>query len=140
MNDNFNLALKVKADGVHLGGGDGKISKIKNLAPKNFIIGTSCYDSKERIAESIQNNVDYISLGAFFNSKTKKSIGKPDLDLIKYCKDITNIPIICIGGINSQNYQQLINYGADHLAVISYIYGSIKMACKARYQLILRIA
>ncbi|MDA9231244.1 thiamine phosphate synthase [Rickettsiales bacterium] len=126
LNDNFDLALKVGADGVHLGGADGQISNIKNSAPKNFIIGTSCYDSKDRITESIKNNVDYISLGAFFNSKTKKSAGKPDLDLIKYCKDITNIPIICIGGIDNKNYQPLIDSGADQLAIISYIWGHSK--------------
>ncbi len=122
LNDNFDLALKIKSQGVHLGNTDGKISIIKKSAPKNFIIGASCYDQENRIKEAIDANVNYISLGAFFDSKTKKSQGKPSVDLIKYCKYLTNIPVICIGGIDNQNYQQLTNKGADEIAVISYIW------------------
>jgi thiamine-phosphate pyrophosphorylase len=122
LNDRFDLALKIASDGVHLGSSDAILKKIIPKKPKNFIIGASCYDNKDLIHEAIKYNLDYISLGAFFPTKTKKTTGRPDMNLLKYCQNITNIPIVAIGGINDKNCQELIDNKIDYLAVISYIW------------------
>lgn len=122
LNDRLDLALKIGANGVHLGGDDGDIKKAREKTPEYFVIGASCYDSKDAIMSAAQNGANYVSLGAFFDSKTKKSKGKPTLELLKWCDSFINVQNVCIGGINNENYQDLVNNGADFLAVISYIW------------------
>ncbi|MFT4718155.1 MAG: thiamine-phosphate pyrophosphorylase [Rickettsiales bacterium] len=122
LNDRFNLAVRVGADGAHLGRSDAILKEVMLQKPKNFLIGVSCYDDKGLIHKAAESGVDYISLGAFFPTKTKKTTSRPDADLIKYCKNITNIPLVAIGGINDRNCQTLIENKIDYLAVISYIW------------------
>jgi thiamine-phosphate pyrophosphorylase len=124
LNDNLNLAIKTNCDGVHLGIEDGSFSR-KNL-PKNFIIGTSCYDSRDLALTSVENGADYISFGAFFQSKTKNSRGKPTPEILKWANEMFDVQICAIGGINDQNCQKLVKSGADLLSVISYIWQNEK--------------
>ncbi len=126
LNDRLDLALKVGANGVHLGGNDGDVKNARNSTSKDFIIGSSCYDSRDKIMNTAQNGANYVSLGAFFPSKTKQSQGHPTLELLKWCDDFINIPNVCIGGINDNNYSKLIENGADFIAVISYIWNHEK--------------
>ncbi len=122
LNDRFDLAIKVGADGVHLGSSDAILNEVVEQKPENFLIGISCYDDKKLINQAIKNKVDYISLGAFFPTKTKKTTARPDINLVKYCQKITDIPLVAIGGINAQNSLELITNKIDYLAVISYIW------------------
>jgi thiamine-phosphate pyrophosphorylase len=122
LNDRFDLALKIGADGVHIGSEDGIVAEIRKKAPQNFIIGSSCYDSKHRVITAAEEGADYVSLGAFFESKTKKSPGKPDLEILKWCDDFINVPVVAIGGIDASNCDVLVKSGADFLAIISYVW------------------
>ena len=122
LNDRVDLALKIGADGVHLGSNDGDVALARKKSGNNFIIGASCYDSKHHIMVSAEEGADYISLGTFFPSNTKNSSGKPTLDLLKWCADYINVPVVAIGGINYDNCQALVKNGADFLAVISYVW------------------
>lgn len=124
LNDRFDLALRVGADGAHLGSSDANLKQIMPQKPNNFIIGVSCYDDKNLIHQAIENKVDYISLGAFFATKTKKTTARPDINLVKYCQKITDIPLVAIGGINDQNCQELITNKINYLAIISYIWNN----------------
>jgi thiamine-phosphate pyrophosphorylase len=122
LNDDFDLALRLGAEGVHLGSDDGSIKHAKDNSPEGFIIGASCYDSKDAVMKAAEDGASYVALGAFFQSNTKQSKGKPTLELLKWCDYFINTPIVCIGGINSDNYKPLIDNGADFIAVISYIW------------------
>ncbi len=125
LNDDFNLALEIGADGVHLGAEDGSIKlareKSKKINP-NFVIGASCYDSKHLAMEAAEQGADYVSFGAFFESKTKKSRGHPTTEIIEWCNEILDLPIVTIGGITDQNCSSLVKAGADFLSVISYVW------------------
>lgn len=125
LNDDFNLALEIAADGVHLGAEDGSIKLAREKSQKinpNFVIGASCYDSRHLAMEAGEQGADYISFGAFFESKTKKSRGKPTLEILEWSNEILNLPIVAIGGINAENCKPLVKSGADFLAVISYVW------------------
>jgi thiamine-phosphate pyrophosphorylase len=124
LNDRFDLATQIKADGVHLGSSDGILNEVIAKKPNNFIVGVSCYDNKNLIHQAIENKVDYISLGAFFPTITKKTTARPDINLVRYCQKITNIPLVAIGGINDQNCHNLIANKINYLAVISYIWSN----------------
>lgn len=125
LNDDLNLALELEADGVHLGIDDwhklNEISQVKSKH-KNFIIGASCYDSKHLAMQAGENDLDYISFGAFFPSKTKISRGSPDIDLLDWAIEMLNLPVVGIGGINSQNCLELIKHKIDFMALISFIW------------------
>ena len=125
LNDDLDLAIDIEANGVHLGIDDqntnSNISQIKNTN-KNFIIGASCYDSRHLAMQAGEQGVDYISFGAFYPSSTKVSRGKPSLELLDWAIEMLNIPIVGIGGINSQNCQQLITHQIDFIAIISYVW------------------
>jgi len=122
LNDFCDLALEVGANGVHLGAEDGLILEARKKSPKNFVIGASCYDSKHLAIEAAKQGANYLSFGAFFESKTKKSRGKPTAEILEWSSQILNLPIIAIGGINDQNCHELKKSGADFLAVISYVW------------------
>jgi thiamine-phosphate pyrophosphorylase len=122
LNDFYEIALEVGASGVHVGIDDKKISQIRQNSPKNFVIGASCYDSKHLAMEAGEQGADYISFGAFFETQTKISRGKPTVEILNWASEILNLPIVAIGGINDKNCSELIKNGADFLAVISYVW------------------
>jgi thiamine-phosphate pyrophosphorylase len=131
INDFVDLALKIKAQGVHVGADDGNIKEIREKSPKNFVIGASCYDSKDLAVKADEDGADYVSFGAFFETKTKKSKGKPQPELITWCSELMSLPIVTIGGINDDNCKILQKSGADFIAVISYVWNYEGGAVKA---------
>ena len=122
LNDSYKIALDIGADGVHLGCDDGSIVIARKNSPQNFIIGASCYDSRHLAMEAAQQGADYLSFGTFFPSKTKNSTGKPTTEILEWCDEMINLPIVAIGGITDQNCSSIVNAGADFVAVISYVW------------------
>ena len=125
INDDPVLAEKLNSDGCHLGQKDIKISKAKKIL-KNRIIGITCHNSLNLVRQAIKNKASYIAIGAFNPSKTKKVKFKANIKLLKIVKKITNIPIVAIGGINSDNYKNLLLNKANFLAISGYIWKNIK--------------
>ena len=99
VNDNPILAKKLNSDGCHLGQKDMNLSDARKIL-KNKIIGITCHNSMSLIKKAIKNKANYIAIGAFNSSKTKKIKFKSGIKLLKSIKKITNIPIVAIGGIN----------------------------------------
>ena len=74
----------------------------------NKIIGVTCHNSIKLAKIALKNKADYLAFGAFYSSKTKKTKYKASINLLKKAKKITKIPIVAIGGINSNNYKKLL--------------------------------
>ena len=125
INDNPFIAKKLNADGCHLGQKDMKFNKAKKII-KNKIIGVTCHNSKELIKKAVNLKPAYIAIGAFFKSSTKKVKYKADINLLKYVKRLTKIPIVTIGGINNKNYKKLLLNNANFLAISGYIWNNKK--------------
>ena len=125
INDNPFIAKKLNADGCHLGQKDMKFNKAKKII-KNKIIGVTCHNSRELIKKAVNLKPAYIAIGAFFKSSTKKVKYKADINLIKYAKKLTKIPIVTIGGINNKNYKKLLLNNANFLAISGYIWNNKK--------------
>jgi thiamine-phosphate pyrophosphorylase len=122
VNDDVNLALDVGANGVHLGKDDGDIANARKLLGKQAIIGVSCYNSLERALQAEQQGADYVAFGAMFLSSTKPNAPRASLELIRLAKAQTTIPIVAIGGITLRNAADVVNAGADALAVINALF------------------
>ncbi len=122
LNDYWEIAGDISAAGVHLGADDFSISEIRKKFPKNFVIGASCYDSRHLAMEAAEQGADYLSFGAFYQSKTKQSRGAPTTEILTWCQEMINLPVVAIGGINNMNCLALIKAGADFVSVISYVW------------------
>ena len=125
INDNPFIAKKLNADGCHLGQKDMKLHKTKNI-PKNKIFGVTCHNSRKLIKKAINLRPAYIAIGAFFKSRTKEVKYKANIDLLKYVKRLTKIPVVTIGGINDKNYKKLLLNNANFLAISGYIWNNKK--------------
>ena len=126
INDNPNVVKKINADGCHLGQKDMELSQASKLLKKK-IIGVTCHNSIKLAKSAIKDNADYIALGAFNSSRTKKVKYKSSIGLLKKVKKITNTPIVVIGGINSDNYKKLLLNKANFLAISGYIWKNKKL-------------
>ncbi len=118
INDDVELADQVAADGVHLGKDDGNIAQARQRLGENAIIGVSCYNSVEKALAAQQQGADYVAFGRFFPSSSKPLAAPAEINTLQEAKRVLAIPIIAIGGILPENGLQLLNAGADLLAVI----------------------
>ena len=125
INDDPLLAKKINADGCHLGQTDMSIVLARKILKKH-IIGITCHNSKKLIKKAIKNKVNYIALGAFFSTKTKRAKYKASIKILNWSKKTTNIPIVAIGGINLNNYKKLLLNKANFLAISGYIWNNKK--------------
>ncbi len=126
VNDDVLLAKRLNTCGCHLGQKDMDIKKAKKIV-KNRIIGITCHNSIRLAKLAIKDRADYIALGAFYDSKTKKTKYKANIKLLKKIKKITKTPIVAIGGINSDNYKKLLLNKANFLAISGYIWNNKKL-------------
>jgi len=125
INDDPILAKKINADGCHIGQSDMNISLARKIL-KGHILGITCHNSKKLIKKAIKNKANYIALGAFFPTKTKRSKYKANIKILNWSKNTTNIPIVAIGGINLDNYKKLLLNKANFLAISGYIWNNKK--------------
>ena len=123
INDNPYLAKKVNADGCHLGQNDMDIFKAKKIL-KNKIIGVTCHNSIKLAKYASSNGANYIALGAFYKTRTKKVIHKANIKTLNKIKKSVKIPVVAIGGINHKNYKKLLLNKADFLAISGYIWNN----------------
>ena len=126
INDNPIIAKKVRADGCHLGQSDMNIKDARKII-KNKIIGITCHNSLKMSKEAIKNRANYIAIGAFNSSKTKRPKYKATIKDLKKIRNISKKPIVVIGGINQNNYKKLLLNKADFLAISSFIWKNKKL-------------
>ena len=125
INDDPLLALKLDADGCHLGQKDMNINIAKKILGKK-IIGITCHNSMNLAKKAIKAKADYIAFGAFNQSKTKKAKHVASVVILNKVKKITKTPTVAIGGINAVNYKNLLLNNANFLAISGYIWKNKK--------------
>ncbi len=132
INDDIALAKSVNADGVHLGMDDMAIQEARSLLGNDAIIGVSCYNQLERAREAQRLGADYIAFGAMYVSPTKPKAAAATPALIAESKEQIELPVCAIGGITENNAQEIIDAGADMIAVISGLFGARDIEAAAR--------
>ena len=91
VNDDPILALKVNADGCHLGQKDMSIIEAKKIL-KNKIIGITCHNSISLAKKALVNGANYIAVGAFYKTKTKKVKFRAKPSILRKIKKLSNNP------------------------------------------------
>lgn len=117
VNDSVALAKRLKADGVHLGQGDGDVREAREILGSNAQIGVTCHNSRHLAMEAAEAGADYVAFGAFYPTSTKEVEHVAELDTLQKWSRVTEIPCVAIGGITPDNAEPLIEAGADFLAV-----------------------
>jgi thiamine-phosphate pyrophosphorylase len=132
INDDALLARQVDADGVHLGDADGSLIAARALLGSDRLIGLSCYNRAELAYQAARQGADYVAFGSFFASAVKPGAVAATPDLLTEARRKIAIPLVAIGGITADNGAQLLQAGADALAVISAIFsaGDIQYAAR----------
>jgi thiamine-phosphate pyrophosphorylase len=125
INDDPILAKRLGADGCHLGQKDMNIKEARKIIGKK-IIGITCHNSITLAKKAIKAKASYLAFGAFYSSKTKKTKYSANIKILKKIKKITKTPIVAIGGINSENYKNLLLNNANFLAISGYVWSNKK--------------
>lgn len=121
VNDCIACAQYVGAEGVHLGQNDAHMGIARDMLGKDAIIGKTVHSAGQAIQAEAQG-ADYVGLGPIYPSKSKsydfEALG---LDMIKEVKGSVSIPVVAIGGIEYETIDEVLEAGADSIAMISAI-------------------
>ena len=131
INDRVDIAAYIKPDGVHLGQDDLPLKIARKILGSSKIIGISTKNI-EQAKEAEKHGADYVGIGPIFDTLTKK-IEKPlGLEIIKQAEKNLKIPFFPIGGINSENLDQVIEAGSRRMAVGSAVLSANDVKTAAR--------
>jgi thiamine-phosphate pyrophosphorylase len=123
VNDDVEMAVRLQADGVHVGQEDSPLAEVRERIPAGMIVGVSAGTVEEAMA-ALEGGADYIGVGAMFATSSKADAGEPigpqGLQEIRHAVG-PRFPIVGIGGITLKNFSEVISAGADGVAVISAI-------------------
>ena len=119
VNDRPDLALRLGADGVHVGQEDVAYSDARAAVGPDRIVGVTCHNSRHLAVEAAEAGADYVAFGAFFPTATKEPKTRAEPELIRWWTETMVVPCVAIGGITVANAKPLIDAGADFLAVSS---------------------
>lgn len=122
INDRVDIALAVRADGVHLGQEDLPPTEARKLLGDQAVIGFSTHNL-EQVRYALTQPIDYVAFGPIFSTLTKEN-PDPTVGLVQLAEvrnAIGDFPLVAIGGINAENYRDVLNAGADSVAIVSAI-------------------
>lgn len=131
INDDAELARRVGADGVHLGQTDGDLRDARALLGSNAIIGATCHGDLALAKAADAAGADYLAFGRFFRSSTKPGARPSEVAVLTAARKLGH-PVVAIGGITLENGAELINAGADYLAVVGGLFDTDNIEQRAQ--------
>lgn len=118
VNDHAEIAARVPVEGVHIGQNDDSIELARQKAGRDILIGKSTHSLEQaRAAEG--EGADYIGFGPIFATPTKPDYAPIGLENIRRVHAEVNLPVFCIGGINIDTLQSVIDAGAKRVVMVS---------------------
>ena len=123
INDNVDIALKVDADGVHVGQSDMEAGKVREKLGPDKIIGVSCKNVEQALLAK-KHGADYLGVGAMYPTGTKKDATAVTPEALSAICQAVDIPVVAIGGINKDRLEPLKGTGVDGVAVVSAIFAA----------------
>jgi thiamine-phosphate pyrophosphorylase len=121
INDNVDVAIKCKADGIHVGQDDMEAGNVRALIGPDKILGVSAQTVEQAVLAE-QQGADYLGVGAVFPTGSKDDAVDVPLETLKAICEAVSIPVVAIGGITLENTPELAGTGICGIAVISAIY------------------
>ena len=139
VNDRLDIALASRADGVHIGQQDLPLAIVRSLATRPFIIGVSVTSVREAVLAE-REGADYVAVSPVFTTGSKDDAGPGlGIEMVSEISSAISIPVIGIGGINTENAGDVFTAGAAGVAVISAVVSQLDItgatkAFKSRIQ------
>ena len=118
VNDHAEIARRVPVDGVHVGQDDDAIQLARQKVGREILVGKSTH-SLEQARAAQEEDADYIGFGPIFATPTKPDYTPIGLEDIRRVHEEVSLPIFCIGGINIDNLQSVIDAGAKRVVMVS---------------------
>ncbi|SFU27614.1 thiamine phosphate synthase [Pseudoduganella namucuonensis] len=122
VNDHVDLCLLLDADGVHLGGTDAEVAKVRALLGPGKIIGASCYGDMQRALDAQAAGASYVAFGGFYPSRVKQYAVTTQPAILDQARALMSVPYVVIGGMTPANAAPLAARGAHMVAAISSVY------------------
>jgi thiamine-phosphate pyrophosphorylase len=117
VNDRPDLAVKLDADGVHVGQSDASYAEARRAMGADRIVGVTCHNSRGLAYEAAEAGADYVAFGAFYPTGTKEPSHWAEPEVLEIWQETMETPCVAIGGITVANAEPLVGRGADFLAV-----------------------
>jgi thiamine-phosphate pyrophosphorylase len=118
VNDHAEIANQLPLEGVHVGQDDDSIEVARRKAGRAVLIGKSTHSLEQALAAR-REGADYVGFGPIFATPTKPDYAPIGLTDIRRVNAVVNLPIFCIGGINIDNLQSVIDAGAKRVVMVS---------------------
>lgn len=122
VNDNVDIAVRMDADGVHVGQSDMEAGDVRALIGPDKILGVSAQTVEQALLAE-KRGADYLGVGAVFPTGSKDDADDVSFETLRAICEAVSIPVVAIGGITAENTPQLAGSGICGIAVISAIYG-----------------
>ena len=136
VNDNVEIAVKCKADGIHVGQSDMATAKVRQTVGEDMMIGVSVHSVEEALV-AVRNGADCLGVGAMFSTSTKADANVLTKEVLKEICDAVDVPVVAIGGISKDNMADLKGTGVDGVALVSAIFAAedIEEECRILRQM-----
>jgi thiamine-phosphate pyrophosphorylase len=133
INDHADIALEIGADGVHVGENDEPVASLRKRVGRKLLIGYSSH-SIEEAQKAVCDGADYVAFGAIFPTKTKGP-GHPvqGIPRLRELVKSVGVPVVAIGGINRENISQVIEAGAQSVAMITALSQAPDVSAETRW-------
>jgi len=118
VNDHAEIAARVAVEGVHVGQDDDAVEIVRQKAARDILVGKSTHSLAQARA-ALGEGADYIGFGPIFATPTKPDYAPIGLEAITRVHEEVELPIFCIGGINIDNLQSVIDAGAKRVVMVS---------------------
>lgn len=132
LNDYPEMAAEIGADAVHVGQDGGSLDEVRKIVGSGVIVGRSTHSPQQAI-RAREEGADYIGFGPLFPTGTKP--GRPAIglqDIATTQKQMGDIPMFCIGGINGSTLPQVLQAGAKRVVIVSWLLQQANIAAAAR--------
>jgi thiamine-phosphate pyrophosphorylase len=135
VNDRPDLSYLAGADGVHVGQDDLSVDQARAIVGQDRWVGVSTHNQKQ-FERAVASSADYVAIGPIFATASKAN---PDpvvgTELLRRLRPLTDKPIVAIGGMRLESVPEVMEAGANCVAVISDILAAADPAARAKQYL-----
>ena len=131
INDNVEIAIRCKADGIHVGQEDMAAAQVRQRVGDDMMIGVSAHSVAEAL-EAVKNGADCLGVGAMFSTSTKTDVDLLPRETLRAICAAVDVPVVAIGGIHKGNIAQLAGTGVDGVALVSAIFAAEDIESECR--------
>lgn len=131
INDNVEVAIKCKADGIHVGQDDMSAEDVRKLVGNDMMLGVSVHTVEEAL-DAVKAGADCLGVGAMYSTATKEDADVVSMEALKDICAAVDVPVVAIGGLGKHNIMKLAGTGVDGVALVSAIFSADDIESECR--------